>query len=70
MNSEKLFAESKKVMPGGVSSPVRAFKPYPFFVEKRGVKFNYDSLVVKENKKIAIYLENEIGGFAFHLMKV
>ena len=34
MNSEKLFAESKKVMPGGVSSPVRAFKPYPFFVEK------------------------------------
>lgn len=34
MNSEKLFAESKTLMPGGVSSPVRAFKPFPFFTTK------------------------------------
>lgn len=34
MNSEELFIESQKYLPGGVSSPVRAFKPYPFFVKK------------------------------------
>jgi glutamate-1-semialdehyde 2,1-aminomutase len=34
MNSKELFEESKKFLPGGVDSPVRAFKPYPFFVEK------------------------------------
>ena len=31
--SEKLFERAKKVLPGGVNSPVRAFEPYPFFVE-------------------------------------
>ena len=30
--SEKLYSESTKVAPGGVSSPVRAFKPYPVFI--------------------------------------
>jgi glutamate-1-semialdehyde 2,1-aminomutase len=34
MYSEKLFNESKKFLPGGVDSPVRAFKPYPFFAER------------------------------------
>lgn len=34
MNSKELFEESKKYLPGGVDSPVRAFKPNPFFVEK------------------------------------
>ena len=33
MNSEELFKESKNYFPGGVNSPVRAFKPYPFFVK-------------------------------------
>ncbi len=28
-----LFERAKKVLPGGVNSPVRAFDPYPFFVE-------------------------------------
>lgn len=32
--SEALYGESKGVTPGGVSSPVRAFKPYPLFVSK------------------------------------
>ena len=36
MNSEDLFNESKKYFPGGVNSPVRAFKPYPFFVKSAG----------------------------------
>ncbi|HVP95092.1 MAG TPA: glutamate-1-semialdehyde 2,1-aminomutase [Methanoregulaceae archaeon] len=30
-NSEKLFKTAKTMMPGGVSSPVRAIKPYPFY---------------------------------------
>ena len=34
MNSKKLFAEAKKVIPSGVNSPVRYFEPYPFFVKK------------------------------------
>jgi glutamate-1-semialdehyde 2,1-aminomutase len=33
MKSEELFNESKKFLPGGVDSPVRAYKPYPFFAE-------------------------------------
>lgn len=36
MYSEELFNESKNYFPGGVNSPVRAFKPYPFFVERAG----------------------------------
>lgn len=34
MKSEELFIESQNYLPGGVDSPVRAFKPYPFFVKK------------------------------------
>ncbi len=33
MRSEELFNESKKFLSGGVDSPVRAYKPYPFFAE-------------------------------------
>jgi glutamate-1-semialdehyde 2,1-aminomutase len=29
--SSRLFEKAKKVIPGGVNSPVRAFAPYPFF---------------------------------------
>lgn len=39
------------------------------FLKNRGVGVIEDSLVVKNGKKIAVYLEQEIGGFAFHLMK-
>ncbi|MCX9084316.1 MAG: glutamate-1-semialdehyde 2,1-aminomutase [Candidatus Methanoperedens sp.] len=31
--SKKLFEEAKKLLPGGVSSPVRAIKPYPFYTK-------------------------------------
>ncbi len=34
MRSEELFEESKKYLVGGVNSPVRAMKPYPFFTER------------------------------------
>jgi glutamate-1-semialdehyde 2,1-aminomutase len=29
--SERLFERAKRLIPGGVNSPVRAFSPYPFF---------------------------------------
>ena len=31
--SLKLYERAKKTLPGGVNSPVRAFEPYPFFVD-------------------------------------
>ncbi|HDZ17190.1 hypothetical protein LCGC14_0532730 [marine sediment metagenome] len=31
LNSKNLFEKAKKLIPGGVNSPVRAFSPYPFF---------------------------------------
>ncbi|MCP8323335.1 MAG: glutamate-1-semialdehyde 2,1-aminomutase [Candidatus Methylarchaceae archaeon HK02M2] len=34
IRSQELFKRAKKVLPGGVNSPVRAFEPYPFFVKK------------------------------------
>jgi glutamate-1-semialdehyde 2,1-aminomutase len=33
VKSEELFNEAKNYLPGGVDSPVRAYKPYPFFAE-------------------------------------
>lgn len=32
--SSGLFEKAKKLIPGGVNSPVRAFSPYPFFTKK------------------------------------
>ena len=32
--SKKLFDEAKKIIPSGVNSPVRFYKPYPFFVKR------------------------------------
>lgn len=32
-SSSKLFEKAKKLIPGGVNSPVRAFSPYPFFTK-------------------------------------
>lgn len=34
MKSEDLFKDAKNYLPGGVDSPVRAIKPYPFFALK------------------------------------
>ncbi|MBC7118614.1 MAG: glutamate-1-semialdehyde 2,1-aminomutase [Methanobacteriaceae archaeon] len=34
MRSDSLFKEALEVLPGGVSSPVRRFEPYPFFAKK------------------------------------
>lgn len=32
--SHNLYEEAKKIFPGGVNSPARALRPYPFFVER------------------------------------
>ena len=34
VSSSELFKVAKTLMPGGVSSPVRAIKPYPFYTEQ------------------------------------
>lgn len=34
MKSSDLFLRARGLMPGGVSSPVRAIKPYPFYTER------------------------------------
>ncbi|MGD0534069.1 MAG: glutamate-1-semialdehyde 2,1-aminomutase [Methanoregula sp.] len=34
MQSRDLFADAQTLMPGGVSSPVRAIKPYPFYTAR------------------------------------
>lgn len=40
--SKKLYNEAVKYLPGGVNSPVRAYKPYPFFAEKAKGSKIYD----------------------------
>lgn len=40
--SKQLYEESKTFLPGGVNSPVRAYKPYPFFAKKASGSKIYD----------------------------
>jgi len=40
--SSKLFEVAKRLMPGGVSSPVRAISPYPFFVSRAEGPYLWD----------------------------
>lgn len=40
-----------------------------YYLEKKGYKVDWDSKKVKGQKTIAVYLENEIGGFAVHLLQ-
>jgi len=43
LKSKKLFDNAKKVIPSGVNSPVRFFKPYPFFAKKSGGSLIWDT---------------------------
>jgi glutamate-1-semialdehyde 2,1-aminomutase len=43
LRSSELFEESKKYLVGGVNSPVRAMKPYPFFAERGEGSRIYDA---------------------------
>jgi glutamate-1-semialdehyde 2,1-aminomutase len=49
--SATLFERAKKVLPGGVNSPVRAFDPYPFFVKCA----NGSKLVSEDNQSYVDY---------------
>lgn len=40
--SEKLYNEAKNLIPGGVSSPVRAIKPFPFYIASANGSKIYD----------------------------
>ncbi len=40
--SKKLYTEAVELLPGGVSSPVRAFKPHPFYVSRAKGSKIYD----------------------------
>jgi len=40
--SKKLFDEAKKIIPSGVNSPVRFYKPYPFFVKRSHASYIWD----------------------------
>lgn len=42
-NSKRLYEEAVKLFPGGVSSPVRAFKPHPFYTVKAEGSKIYDT---------------------------
>ena len=39
------------------------------YLESQGFKFNETSLKEKNGKPVAIYLQDEIGGFAIHLLQ-
>jgi len=40
--SEKLYKKARRLMPGGVNSPVRAYEPYPFFTSRAKGSKIYD----------------------------
>lgn len=42
MKSEDLFKEAQNFLPGGVDSPVRSYKPYPFFAKSAEGPHIYD----------------------------
>jgi glutamate-1-semialdehyde 2,1-aminomutase len=48
MKSEDLFRDAVNLMPGGVSSPVRAIKPYPFYTAHA----NGSHLITVDNKTL------------------
>jgi len=41
--SAALFERAKKAMPSGVTSPVRYFEPYPFFVRRADGSHMWDA---------------------------
>jgi len=41
-SSRRLFDRAKRLLPGGVSSPVRAISPYPFYTERAEGPYLWD----------------------------
>ena len=40
-----------------------------YYLSKRGYETDESSMVIKNGKKIAVYLNDEFGGFAIHLLQ-
>jgi glutamate-1-semialdehyde 2,1-aminomutase len=58
--SQLLFERAKKILPGGVNSPVRAFYPYPFFVKRA-----FGSKLFDVDNKVYIDYCNAYGAMLF-----
>ena len=54
---------------GHIAIGTNSVKRAKWHLEQRGYKFIEDSAVVKNGKLIAIYLEDEVAGFAMHLVQ-
>ena len=54
---------------GHIAIGTNSVKRAKWHLEQRGYKFTEDSAVVKNGKLIAIYLEDEVAGFAVHLVQ-
>ena len=54
---------------GHLAIATNSVKRAKWHLEQRGFKFIEDSAVMKNGKTVAIYLEDEIGGFALHLLQ-
>lgn len=54
---------------GHIAIGTNSVKRAKWHLEQRGYKFIEDSAVIKNGKLIAIYLEDEIAGFAVHLVQ-
>ena len=66
-NSKQLFAEACELIPGGVNSPVRAFKAvgdHPVFIERGEGAYLYDvdgnKIHVRAREEVAIAFQHEI----------
>ena len=58
--SQVLFERAKKILPGGVNSPVRAFEPWPFFI-----KYAKGSKLFDVDNKVYIDYCNAYGAMLF-----
>jgi len=54
---------------GHIAIGTNSVKRAKWHLEQRGYKFIEESAVVKNGKLIAIYLEDEVAGFAVHLVQ-
>jgi len=60
LRSQVLFERAKKILPGGVNSPVRAFEPWPFFI-----KYAKGSKLFDVDNKVYIDYCNAYGAMLF-----
>lgn len=54
---------------GHIAIATNSIKRAKWHLERRGFEFDEESAVMKNGKMIAIYLKDEIAGYAFHLLQ-